>query len=921
MATETRIPKEYEVPLHLFHQGNLIDGYNFFGAHMTKRGGDEGCVFRVWAAKAKSVAVVGDFNKWDRYRNPMQKLSSGGIWELFVPGLKMFDAYKYSIEGAEGLVKLKSDPYGTHMETRPNTASKIYDIYGFPWEDKSWVREAGSKNWYKSAVNIYEVHLNSWRKGASEEKLFNYTELGAELIPYVKEMGYTHIEMMPIAEFPFDGSWGYQGIGYYAPTSRYGTPHDFMAFVNECHKNGIGVILDWVPAHFPKDAAGLYEFDGSPSYEYSDPLKWEHRNWGTRIFDWGKPEVQSFLISNAYYWFDMYHIDGLRVDAVASMLYLDYDRQGEKNVTWRPNKYGDNGNMEAIEFLKKLNRLLFAHKPNILMIAEESTSWPMVTKPSDIGGLGFNFKWNMGWMNDMIRYMSMPPEYRSDHHDMVTFSFCYAFSENFILPISHDEVVYGKCSMLDKMSGPHETRFSSLRTFLSYMTAHPGKKLMFMGQEIAQFKEWNYTAGLDWDVLQFPEHKEYQEYVRELNAMYRSELALWDNDNEEGGFKWIVVDDRHNSVIVFRRIAGSGEEIIIVANFQLKGHEGYRFGVPGKGSYKEIFSTENMAYGGSGKLNGTVSSEDIPAHGEEQSVAVSIAPMSSFYLKLQKESDIKKANKASADEGNADSAATAFRKAPISVKATAAEANSSKAKMAAAVSDNNAKVAKAKAKANAPAKAKKSTATATAPAKAKPTAATAPAKAKPTAATAPAKAKPTATTAPAKAKPTTATAPAKVKPTATAPAKAKPTAAVAPAKAKPTAATAPAKAKPTAATAPAKAKPTAAVAPAKAKPTAAVAPAKAKAKPTAAVVPATAKAKPTAATAPAKAKPTAAVAPAKAKAKPTAVAPAKAKPTATPVSEEERKAIVAANRAAGAAKAREIRMKRRAEAEKGGAKK
>ena len=565
---EIQIPKEYEVPLHLFHKGNILKGYEFFGSHFAAKDGTDGVMFRVWAATAKSVSIVGDFNHWDRSKNHMRKISSGGIWELFIPALKKFDAYKYSIEGEKGLVRLKADPYGFHMETRPGTATKIYDLGGFKWKDDAWFQQQYKTDHCRSAMNIYEVHLNSWRKGASKDKLFNYMELGEELIPYVKKMGYTHIEMMPVAEFPFDGSWGYQGIGYYAPTSRYGTPHDFMTFVNFCHENGVGVILDWVPAHFPKDAAGLYEFDGSPSYEYSDPLKWEHRNWGTRVFDWGKPEVQSFLISNAFYWLDVYHGDGLRVDAGGSMLYLDYDRQGGE---WRPNKYGGNGNLEAIEFFRKLNASLFKEKPHILMIAEESTSWPNVTKPVDVSidALGFNFKWNMGWMNDTIRYMSELPEHRKYHHDKLTFSFYYAFAENFILPISHDEVVYGKCSMLDKMSGPHDKRFAALRTFEAYKIAHPGKKLTFMGQEFAQFKEWNFESGLDWDVLDFAEHAEYHRYVEDINRFYRERKELWDIDNSEKCFKWVVVDDTNNSVIVFKRMDSEGSALYVVANFGL----------------------------------------------------------------------------------------------------------------------------------------------------------------------------------------------------------------------------------------------------------------------------------------------------------------------------------------------------------------
>jgi len=624
------LKKDYHIPLHLFHEGELLKGYEFFGSHTAEHKGAKGVIFRVWAPSARSVSVVGDFNHWDRANHEMKRITERGVWETFIPGLKQYDSYKYSIEGAKGQIRLKADPYGFHMETRPNTASKIYDISGFKWGDKAWNEKIAKTNVYRSPMNIYEVHLNSWRKKKDPDELFNYMELASELIPYVKKMGYTHIEMMPVAEYPFDGSWGYQGIGYYAPTSRFGTPHDFMRFVDYCHRHDIGVILDWVPAHFPKDAAGLYEFDGEFCYEYSDPLKREHYNWGTRVFDWGKGEIQSFLISNAFYWINEYHIDGLRVDAVASMLYLDYDRRGGQ---WRPNIYGGNENIEAIAFLQKLNAALFKHFPNILMIAEESTSWPMVTKPAAIGGLGFNFKWNMGWMNDMLSYMSISPEYRPENHDKLTFSFYYAFSENYILPISHDEVVHGKCSMLDKMSGPRELRFSSLRTFMTYMAAHPGKKLIFMGQEMAQFKEWNYKTGLDWDVLDFDEHKKTRGFVEALNAFYLENSELWENESDWSGFKWIVPNDNKNSVIVFRRFNSKGEELIAVCNFQPKAHEEYRFGVPYLTNYDEIFTTDKVEFGGSGLENGRVKALPEPMHDERYSVCVKIAPMSAFFLK------------------------------------------------------------------------------------------------------------------------------------------------------------------------------------------------------------------------------------------------------------------------------------------------
>ena len=624
------VPEKYTVPLYLFHQGENSHAYEFFGSHRDTQDGKSGAVFRVWAPNARTVSVVGDFNHWDRGRHPMNKISDGGIWELFVPGIKQYDNYKYSIESPDGLIKLKADPYGYHMELRPNTASKFYELEGFRWTDQRYIEKLHAKNIYDSAANIYEVNAGSWRKDG--EDFLSYRQLAEKLIPYVKEMGYTHIELMPIGEYPYDGSWGYQQIGYFAPTSRFGTPHDFMEFVDRCHAAGIGVIVDWVPAHFPKDAAGLYEFDGTSCYEYSDPLKREHKNWGTHIFDWGKPEVQSFLVSNANYWIEKYHIDGLRVDAVASMLYLDYDR---KDGEWRPNVYGGHENLEAVAFLQKLNAALFREHPNIMMIAEESTAWPMVTKPADIGGLGFNFKWNMGWMNDMLRYMSMDPLSRPYNHNLVTFSFYYAFSENYILPISHDEVVYGKCSMLDKMGGPREFRFNSMRTFLGYMTAHPGKKLMFMGQEFAQYKEWNFQTQLDWEVLEFEPHRKLHEYVKDLNKFYAENAPLWECDTSWEGFHWISSEDNANSVIAFRRIARNKDELICVCNFQPVRHEIYEIGVPYYADYEEAFSSDDVKYGGTGVSNGTVTAKEEPMHGEQFRISIDLPPMAALFFRIK----------------------------------------------------------------------------------------------------------------------------------------------------------------------------------------------------------------------------------------------------------------------------------------------
>ena len=608
-----------------FVSGKAFDAYKFLGSFL--RGNT--AVFRVWAPNAKTVSVVGDFNEWNPDTDCMENIGDG-IWEKKIKGLKQYDIYKYAVTGPDGTVILKSDPYARHYETAPSNASKLYKS-SYKWNDQEWISHKNEINIYESPVNIYEVHAGSWKR-FEDGNTYDYVTLAKELSEYVKKMNYTHVELMPITEYPYEGSWGYQVSGYFAPTSRYGTPDDFKKFVDIMHQNGIGVILDWVPAHFPKDGFGLYRFDGTPCYEYADPRKGEHKEWGTVVFDYGKPQVKSFLISSAVYWLKEYHADGMRVDAVASMLYLDYGRQGGE---WIPNSYGGRENLEAVEFLKEVNSAAFSADPSVMMIAEESTAWPLVTKPPHDGGLGFNFKWNMGWMNDMLRYMSLDPYFRKDNHDCLTFSFFYAFSENFILPISHDEVVHGKCSMIEKMPGEYDMKFASLRAFYAYMAAHPGKKLLFMGQEFAQFIEWNYKNELDWLLLDYDAHKNMQRYVSELNKLYLKTSEFWEIDYSWDGFGWISNDDNTQSIIAFRRIDKSGNEIITVCNFVPVARENYRIGVPKKGTYKRIFCSESEKYGGKVSTGAkSYKSEAVPMHGFENSIALDIPAMSVSYFKV-----------------------------------------------------------------------------------------------------------------------------------------------------------------------------------------------------------------------------------------------------------------------------------------------
>lgn len=621
-----KLKEEYQLPVYLFHDGTNYKAYEFFGNHRI----DESKVaFRVWAPNAQGVSVVGDFNSWDENANKCVAISPG-IWEAIVDNVNVYDCYKYAIKTCTGTTLLKADPYAVHQETRPGTGSKVYELADYKWKDSKWQLDKSRQNILEKPVNIYEVHIGSW-KMHDDGNFLTYRELAEQLVPYVKNMGYTHIEMLPIMEYPFDGSWGYQVTGYFAATSRYGLPEDLKYFVDTCHKEGIGVILDWVPAHFPKDAFGLYEFDGTCCYEYSDMKKGEHKEWGTRVFDYAKKEVKSFLISSANYWIEEFHFDGLRVDAVASMLYLDYCR---KDGEWTPNKNGGRENLEAVDFFRQLNSTILSNHPGSMMIAEESTAWPMITMPPSEGGLGFNFKWNMGWMNDMLRYTSLDPLFRKGNHNCITFSFFYAFSENFVLPVSHDEVVHGKASLLNKMPGDYDMKFDGLRLFLAYMMAHPGKKLLFMGSEFGQFIEWNYKQGLDWLLLDYDKHRQTLEFSRELNKFYKEHSELWEIDYSWDGFQWISSEDNCNSVIAFRRMNKKGEELIAVFNWTPNSFDSYRIGVPKNGTYKVVFDTSLEKFGGDKhRMSGSYKSKKGSIHGYEQYIDLKLHGLSAIFLK------------------------------------------------------------------------------------------------------------------------------------------------------------------------------------------------------------------------------------------------------------------------------------------------
>ncbi|MDD4779749.1 MAG: 1,4-alpha-glucan branching protein GlgB [Tissierellia bacterium] len=618
------------LPIFLFHQGTNYYAYTFLGSHIITSEEKSGVVFRVWAPNAKSIHVVGNFNNWGKNKKfKMTKIPNSGIWEIFVSDIKAGELYKYLITDEDSNELYKADPYAFFSQTKTETASIVYDINSYEWRDKNWQNYKKSIDIYDLPINIYEVNLSSW-KLKEDGSIYKYNELAEQLIPYVKEHSFTHIELMPIMEHPFDGSWGYQVSGYFAPTKRFGEPDDLKYFIDECHKHGIGVILDWVPAHFPKDSHGLYKFDGSFLYESENLNERENKNWGTHKFDYKKLEVHSFLISNAMYWIEVFHADGLRVDAVSSMLYLDYDK---KPGEWVPNIYGGNENLDAISFIRNLNTAIFKFHPNTMMIAEESTAWPMVTKPVYLGGLGFNFKWNMGWMNDMLEYMSTDPIYRKYKHKNITFSFHYAFSENFILPLSHDEVVHGKKSIIDKMPGSYEEKFSSVRLLLGYMMSHPGKKLNFMGYEIGQFTEWNHEKEIEWFMLNYEYHRKLNYYIKKLNDFYLQYSELWEVDYSWDGFKWIASDDFEKNIIVFKRIDKNGNELITVANFSPIQRENYAIGV-NDGIYYEIFNSNNQEYGGTGIGNkGKIISSFLPMHDYDSSISLTVPPLSIIFLK------------------------------------------------------------------------------------------------------------------------------------------------------------------------------------------------------------------------------------------------------------------------------------------------
>ncbi len=621
-----------ELDMHLYCVGNHYEIYEKLGAHLTQINGHPGVSFAVWAPNAQRISVVGDFNGWDGRAHPMRKRIEAGIWEIFIPGVGEGAHYKYEIRNSSGSIVLKSDPFSFFGQHGVQTASLVFNLDRFEWSDAGWIEERKTRYWPKQPVSIYEVHLGSWARVPEENNRYlSYLEFADRLIPYVKEMGYTHIELLPIAEHPFDGSWGYQVTGYYAPTSRFGNPDEFRHFVDRCHQEGVGVILDWVPGHFPKDSFGLAQFDGTQLYEHADPRQGEHRDWGTLIFNFGRAEVRNFLIANGLFWLDKYHIDGLRVDAVASMLYLDYSR---KPGEWVPNIHGGRENLEAIELMKHFNSVCYERFPGIMTIAEESTSWPGVSRPTYLGGLGFGFKWNMGWMHDFLEYMSREPIHRRYHQGEATFSLVYAFQEHFVLVLSHDEVVHGKGSLLNKMPGDPWQKFANLRMFFAWMFAHPGKKLLFMGCDIGHWKEWNHNQSLDWHLLQYPLHEGLKRLVQHLNFLYKSEPAFSENDDSYAGFEWIDIYDADNSILTFMRKAESGSMLLFAVNATPVPRHAYRIGAPGAGWYEEILNTDAGIYGGGNIGNwGGMHADPIPWQGRSHSLSLTLPPLSTIGFK------------------------------------------------------------------------------------------------------------------------------------------------------------------------------------------------------------------------------------------------------------------------------------------------
>lgn len=625
-----------ETDMYLFGEGTNYRIFNRLGAHLCELEGVSGTSFAVWAPNAERVSVVGNLNNWDNRCHPMRPRGATGIWELFIPGVKEWEIYKYDIRSrVKQYVVQKTDPVGFATELRPKTASLVFDINHYEWNDSEWMKNRQNHNALNAPIAVYEVHLGSWKR-SKDGRWLDYRELADQLVKYVKELNFTHIELLPITEHPFDGSWGYQTIGYFCPTSRFGTPDDFKYLVDCCHQAGIGVILDWVPGHFPKDRAGLGFFDGTHLYEHADPRKGEHQDWGTFIFNFDRREVREFLFSSAVFWLDVYHLDGLRVDAVASMLYLDYSR---KEGEWIPNKFGGRENLEAISFLKRFNEIVHQEYPGILTFAEESTSWPMVSRPTYLGGLGFDLKWNMGWMHDMLLYMSKDPIHRRYHHDNLTFSLLYAFNENFILPLSHDEVVHMKGSLIGKMPGDDWQKFANLRALYAYMYSHPGKKLLFMGGEIGQWREWNHDGSVDWELLdsEQPRHRDLLTFLRDLNSIYKQEPAFYQIDFEWDGFEWIDFRDVDQSIVsFFRKAKNDSSPIIVVANLTPVPRMGYRVGLPHPGIYTELLNSDELRYGGSGLGNlGSIIADDLPWQGQPFSAALTLPPLAVLYIKSQ----------------------------------------------------------------------------------------------------------------------------------------------------------------------------------------------------------------------------------------------------------------------------------------------